>query len=297
MIQCKSCDWVPKCSCCDVSLTLHKRKDQLVCHYCGCTYHVPKACPDCGNDDLDPKGFGTEKVEEELAAIFPDIKIGRLDTDTTRNQTGYKKIIRDFEIGYTQILVGTQMVSKGLDFDNVGLVGILNADSMMNFPDFRSHERAFQLMSQVAGRAGRRKTQGLVIIQTSHPEHPLIQAIQQNDYLSMYNAQMEERQLFKYPPFYRLIEVTVKHKQEPLANNMAHALATLLKASLGTRVLGPDKPTIGKIQNYFLKKILLKIEVSASLEQLHTILSSAQQEILSYTDYKYGIIQYDVDPV
>ncbi len=297
MIQCKTCDWIPRCSCCDVSLTLHKRTNRMVCHYCGNTYPIPPACPDCSNDDLTPKGFGTEKVEDELAVIFPDIAIGRLDTDTTRNQTGYQKIIHDFETGRTQVLVGTQMVSKGLDFEKVGLVGILNADSMMNFPDFRSHERAFQLMSQVAGRAGRRKTRGTVIIQTSHPEHPLIQAVQRNDYLGMYNSQMEERQLFKYPPFYRLIEVTIKHKQEPVANKMAQTLATLLRASLGSRVLGPDKPTIGRIQNYFLKKILLKIEVSASLEHLHSILSTAQQEILSLSDYKYGIIQYNVDPV
>ena len=297
MIQCKSCEWIPKCSCCDVSLTLHKQTHRLICHYCGNTYPIPQQCPDCSNDDLTPKGFGTEKVEEELAGIFPGISIGRLDTDTTRNQTGYQKIIHNFETGHTQVLIGTQMVSKGLDFDKVGLVGILSADSMMNFPDFRSHERAFQLMSQVAGRAGRRKTRGLVIIQTSHPEHPLIQAVQQNDYSGMYNTQMEERQLFKYPPFYRLIEVTVKHKQEPAANKMAQALAAQLRTSLGSRVLGPDKPVIGKIQNYFLKKILLKIEISASLEQLHTILSEAQQAILSQADYKYGIIQYDVDPV
>ena len=297
MIQCKSCEWIPKCSCCDVSLTLHKQTNRMVCHYCGNTYPIPQRCPDCNNEDLTPKGFGTEKVEEELSGILPGISIERLDTDTTRSQTGYQKIIHNFETGHTQVLIGTQMVSKGLDFDKVGLVGILSADSMMNFPDFRSHERAFQLMSQVAGRAGRRKTRGLVIIQTSHPDHPIIQAVQQNDYSGMYNTQMEERQLFKYPPFYRLIEVTVKHKQEPTANAMSQALATHLRTSLGSRVLGPDKPAIGKIQNYFLKKILLKIEISASLERLHTILSEAQQSILSQADYKYGVIQYDVDPV
>lgn len=297
MIFCKDCDWVPKCKYCDVSLSYHKKNDKLVCHYCASAYPIPTQCPECGNTDLRPKGFGTEKVEEEILKIFPDIKVGRMDADTTKNKTAHEDIIKNFEKGKTQVLVGTQMVSKGFDFSNVSLVGILNADSMMNFPDFRAHERAFQLMSQVAGRAGRRKKRGEVVLQTSHPEYPLIEQILHNNYEGMYQFQMEERQLFGYPPFYRIIEITIKHKQEDIAREYAGIFTDKLRDSLGNRLLGPYKPLIGKIQTLHIRKLMLKIEVSASLSNLRKILEDAQLHMSSIPAFKYVILQYDVDPV
>ena len=297
MIYCRTCDWIPKCKHCDVGLTFHKKYNQLICHYCGTTYKTPEVCPDCGNTELRERGFGTEKVEEEIKSIFPDVKVSRMDTDTTRKKTAFEDIIRDFEKGRTQILIGTQMISKGLDFGNVSLVGILNADTMMNFPDFRSHERAYQLMAQVAGRAGRRQKRGEVILQTSHPEHPIIQAVLRNDYQTMYETQMEERELFRYPPVYRIIEITIKHKSEKLVEDAAISLASDLKMVLGNRVLGPDKPIVGKIQALHLRRILLKLENSASLSTLRKIMEEKKAALLSNPSFKYIILQYDVDPV
>ncbi len=297
MVYCKICDWTPKCNYCDVGLTYHKKSNQLICHYCGSTYKTPVLCPECGNTELKEKGFGTEKVEEEIKNLFPDVKISRMDTDTTRKKDAFEDIIRHFEKGETQILVGTQMISKGLDFGNVSLVGILNADSMMNFPDFRAHERAYQLMAQVAGRAGRRQKRGEVILQTSHPEHPIIQAVLNNDYQTMYETQMEERELFKYPPFYRIIEITIKHKSEDLANEAAITLAYDLQSALGDRVLGPDRPVIGKIQTLHLRRILLKIENSASLSTLRKIVEEKRTALLSNPSFKYITVQFNVDPI
>jgi primosomal protein N' (replication factor Y) len=297
MIFCKTCDWIPKCNYCDVSLTYHKNIEKLACHYCGSTYKLPRQCPDCGNEDLRPRGFGTEKVEEEITSLFPGVRIARMDTDTTHKKNAYEEIIHGFESGKTQILIGTQMVSKGLDFDNVGLVGILNADSMMGFPDFRAHERAFQLMAQVAGRAGRKKNGGKVILQTSHPEHPLIQLIINNDYEGMYRLQMEERSLFRYPPLYRIIEITLKHKRENTLDNCAKEYAALLRSYLGNRILGPDKPIIGKIQTYYLRRILMKIEITASLSRLREILEETRNQLLRFPEFKYITVQFDVDPM
>ncbi len=297
MVTCKICDWTPKCRFCDVSLTYHKRYNQLTCHYCGSTYPTPSKCPDCGNKDLKPQGFGTEKVEEEILQLFPETKIDRMDADTTKNKKSFEEIIDRFERGKTQILIGTQMISKGLDFEKVSLVGILNADSLMNFPDFRAYERAYQLMSQVSGRAGRRKKQGEVILQTSHPEHLLIQMVLHHNYAGMYQMQIEERQLFRYPPFYRLININLKHKDEELLKKMASEYADLLRNALGDRVMGPDKPPVSRIQSLYIQKILLKIETSASLNTLHEILEDTRSRILSNTQYKYAIVQYDVDPV
>lgn len=297
MIFCKICDWVPKCKYCDVSLTHHKKKNQLVCHYCGNTYVIPAVCPDCGNEDLQPRGFGTEKVEEEIKELFPGVKTARMDADTTTKKNSYEEIIQGFESGTISILIGTQMVSKGLDFSNVGLVGILNSDSMMNFPDFRAHERAYQLMAQVAGRAGRRKNRGKVILQTSNPDQPLLHFVINNNYEGMYQMQMEERSLFKYPPLYRIIELTLKNKKENVVDACAAEYAILLKQQLGIRILGPDKPLIGKIQNFYLQKIIIKIEISASLSRLHEILDDVKEKILSDHRFKYTIIQYDVDPL
>ncbi|MDR1370020.1 MAG: primosomal protein N' [Dysgonamonadaceae bacterium] len=297
MISCKICDWTPKCRFCDVSLTYHKRYNQLTCHYCGSTYPIPSECPECGNKELKPQGFGTEKVEEEILQLFPETKVDRMDADTTKNKKSFEEIITRFEQGKTQILIGTQMISKGLDFEKVSLVGILNADSLMSFPDFRAYERAYQLMSQVSGRAGRRKKQGEVVLQTSHPEHPIIQTVLDHNYTGMYQTQIEERQLFHYPPFYRLININLKHKNEDLLKKMASEYANLLRNALGDRVMGPDKPPVSRIQSFHIQKILLKIEISASLNILHKILEDVRSRMLANSQYKYAIIQYDVDPV
>ncbi len=297
MVTCKTCDWTPKCQFCDVSLTYHKQFGQLTCHYCGSTYRLPTECPECGNRELKPQGFGTEKVEEEIRELFPEVKVDRMDADTTRNKKSFEEIITRFEQGKTQVLIGTQMISKGLDFEKVSLVGILNADSLMNFPDFRAHERAYQLMSQVAGRAGRRKQQGEVILQTSHPEHPVISMVLNHDYDGMYQMQLEERQLFRYPPFYRLIYINLKHKQDEALKELAEVYAGLLRQTLGHRVIGPDKPVIGRIQSLHIRKILLKIEISASLNTLREILENTYSRMSEHPGFKYMIVQYDVDPV
>jgi primosomal protein N' (replication factor Y) len=295
-LTCRTCDWTPQCRFCDISLTYHKQSGRLTCHYCGRTYPLPHACPEC-EGELKPIGFGTEKVEEEITALFPGVPVERMDTDTARTKKSLEDIIFRFESGATRILIGTQMISKGLDFENVSLVAILNADGLMNFPDFRAYERAYQLMSQVAGRAGRRKRQGEVILQTSHPEHPLIQAVLQQDYETMYNLQMEERELFHYPPFYRIITINLKHRREDILSKIAVDFAGLLRAKLGDRVIGPDKPVVARIQNIYIRKIVLKIENKASLHALRVILEETKNRILSQPDYKYLLIQYDVDPV
>jgi primosomal protein N' (replication factor Y) len=296
-LSCKICDWTPKCKYCDISLTYHKYSNRLTCHYCGRTQKFPETCPECGNTDLKAMGFGTEKVEEEIKALFPGISVDRMDADTTRQKKSSEDIIKRFEDGKTQVLIGTQMISKGLDFGKVSLVGILSADSLMNFPDFRAYERAYQLMSQVSGRAGRRKTQGEVILQTAHPEHPLIQTVLIHDFESMYETQMEERQLFRYPPLFRLIYINLKHKNEEVLRNAADYLGGILRNKLGDRVLGPDKPAIGRMQNLFIRRILLKIETSASLNALRELLDEAQTRLQTNQEYKSIVIQYDVDPV
>ena len=251
MIECRTCGWIPKCKNCDVSLTYHKGLNQLTCHYCGYTYEVPKSCPACGGVELINRGFGTEKIEDDIKLIFPDARVARMDLDTTR--TAYERIIADFEDGKTDILIGTQMVSKGLDFDRVSVVGILNADSMMNYPDFRSYERAFQLMAQVAGRAGRKNKQGLVVLQTKSPDLPLIAQVVSNDYGGLFQSQIEERNLFKYPPFYRLIYVYLKHRKGEVLDQAADLMAGYLRNGLGSRVLGPDRPRVYRL--YLLKRL------------------------------------------
>jgi len=296
-LSCRICDWTPKCKSCDVSLTYHKQSNRLNCHYCGRTYPVSTQCPECENPDLKPLGFGTEKVEEEVKTIFPDISVARIDTDTTKNKKSFETILSDFSSGKTQVLIGTQMISKGLDFENVRLVGILNADSLMNFPDFRAYERAWQLMSQVAGRAGRRKTSGEVILQTSHPDHPLIQTALTHHYEAMYEMQMEERQLFHYPPFYRLIYIYLKHRKEDVINTTALTFAQSLRERLGDRVLGPEKPPMSRIQNLHIRRILLKIEAGVSVRLLHEIIKELQIRIRNNPSSLSIIIQYDVDPV
>jgi primosomal protein N' (replication factor Y) len=296
-LSCRICDWTPKCKSCDVSLTYHKQSNRLSCHYCGRTYPVLSECPECGNTDLKPMGFGTEKIEEEVKTIFPDISVARLDTDTTKTKKSIETILSDFASGKTQVLIGTQMISKGLDFENVHLVGILNADSLMNFPDFRAYERAWQLMSQVAGRAGRRKTAGEVILQTSHPDHPLIRTALAHSYESMYEMQIEERFLFHYPPYYRLIYIYLKHRKEDTVNTAVRAFAQSLREKLGDRVLGPEKPPVSRIQNLYIRRILLKIETGVSIHLLHEIIEDSQNRIRKDSPTASIVIQYDVDPV
>lgn len=297
MIECRTCGWVPKCRNCDVSLTYHKGLNQLTCHYCGCTYPVPKSCPACGGVELINRGFGTEKVEDDIKAIFPEARVARMDLDTTRTRSAYERIISDFQNGKTDILIGTQMVSKGLDFDRVSVVGILNADSMLNYPDFRSYERAFQLMAQVAGRAGRKNGQGLVVLQTKSPDLPLIHEVMDNDYLRMYREQMEEREMFRYPPFYRLVYVYLKHRKEDVLDQAADWMAQCLRKGLGERILGPDKPPVARIQTLYIKKIVVKVEQQASMSKVRAYLRSVQQALMEDRRFRSLTVYYDVDPM
>lgn len=242
------------------------------------------------------RGFGTEKIEDDIKQIFPEAKVTRMDLDTTRTRTAYERIINDFEEGKTDILIGTQMISKGLDFDRVSVVGILNADSMMNYPDFRSYERAFQLMAQVAGRAGRKNKQGLVVLQTKSPENPLIHQIMANDYTRLYQEQMEERNLFKYPPFYRLIYVYLKHRKEDILNQAADLMAAHLRQGMGERILGPDKPPVARIQSLFIRKIVIKIEQEASMSKVRRYLTQVQRTLIEDERFRSLMVYYDVDP-
>lgn len=297
MIECRTCGWVPKCKNCDVSLTYHKGLNQLTCHYCGYTYQVPKSCPACGGVELMNRGFGTEKIEDDIKLIFPEARVARMDLDTTRTRTAYERIIADFEEGKTDILIGTQMVSKGLDFDRVSVVGILNADSMLNYPDFRSYERAFQLMAQVAGRAGRKNKQGLVVLQTKSPDLPLIHQVVANDYSGLYQTQIDERRLFKYPPFYRLIYVYLKHRKEGVLEQAADLMAGYLRNGLGDRVLGPDRPPVSRIQTLFIRKIVVKIEQQASMSKVREYLQQVQRAIIEDERFRSLLVYYDVDPM
>ncbi|GHT60844.1 primosomal protein N' [Bacteroidia bacterium] len=294
---CKICDWTPKCRYCDISLSYHKQANHLTCHYCGRIYKLPAKCPECENTELKPWGFGTEKIEDEIRELFPEVSVDRMDSDTTRNKKSSEEIISRFESGETRILIGTQMISKGLDFEKVSLAGILSADSLMNFPDFRAYERAYQLMAQVAGRTGRRKTRGEVILQTSHPEHPLIRMVLNHDYEGMYEMQSEERQLFRYPPYFRLINIDFKHRKEEIVREAATYFAGILREKLGDRIMGPDKPAVGRLQNLFIRRILLKIEATASIQALRDVLEEAQNRLAEMPEFKYITIQYDVDPV
>lgn len=296
MIECRACGWVPHCVNCDVSLTYHKSRNQLVCHYCGYTYQLPQQCPECKGVELKMMGFGTEKVEEEIAALFPAVRVERLDFDTARTRTAYERIIADFEKGKTQILIGTQMLSKGLDFGNVSVVGILNADSLMNFPDFRAHERAYQLMVQVSGRAGRRDKRGTVILQTSQPEHPLIRMVQQFAYKEMVNLQLSERSMFRYPPYYRLIILVLRSRNETVLQEMSVLYAEKLRVRLGERVLGPVTPPVTRIQTLHIRKIVLKIEIAAAITPLREILDVVHAEMQGYLPFKQLLVHYDVDP-
>lgn len=295
-VECKACAYIPKCKNCDVSLTLHASVNTLNCHYCGYTERLPDICPVCKTPGLQTRGFGTEKIEEEIKKIFPDAHVQRMDFDTTRSKKAYEQIIAAVENHKTDILIGTQMVTKGLDFQKVSLVGILNADNLLNFPDFRAHERAFQLMAQVSGRAGRKHKRGLVIIQTSTPQHPVITQVLHHDYQTMYELQSTERQQFKYPPYYRMIQITLKHRDAAVVNRVAKEMAAEMKAVFGNRVLGPVIPAISRIQNLFIRQILFKIETEASLQTAKNYLQDIMQRMLSKQAFKSVRISFDVDP-
>lgn len=296
-LECRACAFVPKCKNCDVSLTVHKYLNKLTCHYCGYTENIPSVCPACHTPNLENKGFGTEKIEDEIKEIFPSANVARMDTDTTRSKKSYEKIITDFELGKIDILVGTQMISKGLDFERVSLVGILNADNMLNFPDFRAHERAFQLMAQVSGRAGRKHKRGTVVLQTSNPQHPVIGQVIQNDYEAMFRTQASEREKFNYPPFVRLIEITLRHKDPKTVDDAAYTLSTEMRKTFSTRVFGPNVPLVSRIKNLYIKQILLKLEPEVSAEQAKTLLQTQINELLATKPFKSVRVSLDVDPM
>lgn len=296
MIECRECGWVPKCQNCDVSLTLHKNLNMLTCHYCGFTYPVPQKCPNCESTDLRGRGYGTEKIEDQVQTIFPDIKVARMDLDTTRTRTAYERLISDFSQGKTQLLIGTQMVTKGLDFDRVSLVGILDADAMLNYPDFRSYEHAFMMMAQVAGRAGRKGRQGLVILQTRNPELPVVGQVVANDYAGFYRSLLAERRDFCYPPYFRLVYVYLKHRHDDIVSTAATELAGRMRQVFGKRVLGPDKPAVARVKQLHIRKIVLKVETAADYRRVRTALRTIQAQLMADKRYSQLQIYFDVDP-
>ena len=295
MMECKTCGWTPRCQKCDVSLTLHRNMRQLTCHYCGASYPIPQKCPNCEEQHLMSRGYGTERIEDCLQEIFPTARITRMDLDTTRSRQHYEQIISDFQHFKTDILVGTQMVTKGLDFERVSVVGILNAGTMLNQPDFRSYEHAYQMMEQVAGRAGRKDEQGYVILQTQDVEASAIQQVVRHDYIAMYEEQMQERSLFNYPPHCRLIYVYLKHRDERVLDNLSRDYANLLRKIFGQRILGPDTPPIAKVQMMYIRKIIVKIELTASMAEARKRLREIQQYVTGLPQYKSSLIYYDVD--
>lgn len=296
ILICATCGYAPKCVNCDVSLTYHKTSGKLHCHYCGYHQSSINICPACGSVHIEQKGFGTERIEEELSLIFPDVKIARLDLDSTRTKNGMQQIISDFQDKKTQILIGTQMVAKGLDFDNVSLIGVINADTLLNYPDFRAFERSYQLLAQVAGRAGRRDKQGKVCIQAYDDSHRIIKQVIANDYAQMYADEMEERKQFNYPPFTRLIFINVKHKDANVLNVAAQQLANSLRAQLGDRILGPEQPLVARIRNYYIKQIIIKTEKSAAIQKVKAVLKDTIHNFNAQKDFKSVITQIDVDP-
>lgn len=297
MVECRTCGWVPKCTNCDVSLTMHKSMNLLTCHYCGYTYRIPAVCPACGGTDLRGRGYGTEKVEEYVGQLFPEARVARMDLDTTRTRNAYERIIDDFSSGRTNLLIGTQMVSKGLDFDRVSVVGILNADAMLNYPDFRAYEHAFMMMAQVSGRAGRKGQRGKVFLQTKNKELPIIRQVVENDYQGFYEALLEERRLFSYPPFHRLVYVFLRHRHDEVVESAGIEMGSRLRQGLGERILGPDKPSIARVKNLHIRKIVIKLENGIDQKAVRLYLRTVQQQLLQ--DKRYAALQvyYDVDPL
>ena len=298
IVRCKECGWVPKCENCDVSLTYHKHNNSLVCHYCGYTIPLPDLCPACRLPGIEIVGYGTERIEDDIDAVFPGEKISRMDLDTTRSKNSYDRIIDEFSQHRTNILVGTQMVTKGLDFNAVSIVGILNADTMINFPDFRSHERAFDMLEQVSGRAGRANKQGQVIIQTSQPDHDVIKYVQAHDYEGFYQHELNDRQQFGYPPFTKVINIYLKHRDDATVGELAVRYCGLLHQVFGTRVLGPMAPFVARVQNLYIRQITLKMETAASMAKVKKILRDLyEQMIAADARMKTVKLYYDVDPV
>ncbi len=295
--ECEMCGYIPKCENCDVSLTYHKYTNNLVCHYCGYSEHDKKTCKACKSPKMVTRGFGTQKIEDEIKMLFPDVKIARMDMDSTGTKKAYQNIIYNFETGKTDILIGTQMVSKGLDFDNVSLVGIMNADNMLNFPNFRAFERSFQLMAQVSGRAGRKKKQGKVIIQTSDKKHPIIKNVIENDFISMYNSQLALRKQYKYPPYYRLIQLNIKHKQKDVVDAASDQLAKQLRTIFGSRVLGPEYPVVSRIKTWYIKTIIIKIERKLSQKKAKELINTTIHNLKTNDKFKYVQFVADVDPM
>lgn len=296
-IECRTCGWVPRCEHCDVSLTYHKGTGMLTCHYCGHTYALPPRCPNCEEADFSTVGIGTERVEDQIKELFPEASTLRLDLDTARTRAAYERIINDFASHESDILIGTQMVSKGLDFDNVSVVGVLDADTMLNQPDFRSYERTFHVLSQVAGRAGRKNHKGRVVLQTRSVDSDIIAQVVGNDYLSMFQAQMEERRIFRYPPFFRLIYVYLRHKDNRVLDSLSQTMASMLREVFGDRILGPDSPPVGRVQSLFIRKIVIKIENGASVSKVRSVLCAVKQQMLHLPSSNGLNIHYDVDPV
>lgn len=296
-IECHICSHVPECVNCDVRLTYHKRLRKLVCHYCGYEIPIPSSCPNCGSTELETKGFGTEKIEDDLQLLLPDIKISRMDLDTARTRKSAEKIIHDFAEGRTDVLVGTQMISKGLDFSNVGLVGIMNADNMLGFPDFRAAERSFQLMAQVSGRAGRSNKQGRVVIQTRQPEHEVLQWVKENDFKTFFENELQHREEFHYPPFTRIIHLDIRHSQPEKARDAAEKLAAVLRHSFGNRLLGPEEPAIARVKNLYIRRIMIKADRNTDAAKARIAIANAIEFIRSAEGYKTVIVSADVDPM
>lgn len=297
MARCKMCGYVPKCENCDVSLTYHHGIDRLVCHYCGTPYDLPRVCPACREPGLEIIGYGTERIEEEIAASFPAIPVARLDRDTTRNKDDYERIIDEFSAGKDKMLVGTQMVTKGLDFGRVSVVGVINADATINQPDFRSAERAFNMLEQVAGRAGRRGDDGVVAIQTYTPSHPLFGFLVRHDYVGFYNHEIEERRLYNYPPFTRIINIYLKHREQGRLHVLAGAYGRRLRELFGNRVFGPEEPHVARIKQMHIMRIMIKIETEASMKKVKHILRETYLEMDAARALNGAQVYYDVDPM
>lgn len=297
MVECKVCGWVPRCKNCDVALTLHKNSNLLTCHYCGYTYPVPTSCPSCFETKLLGRGYGTEKIEDQIRELFPEAHVARMDLDTTRTRNAYERLIGDFANGKTNVLIGTQMISKGLDFDRVAVVGILDADTMLNYPDFRAYEHAFMMMAQVAGRAGRKGARGLVLLQTRNKDLPVVRQVVNNDYTGFYQDLLEERRQFHYPPFYHLVYVNLRHAKEPLVESAAIYMGGLLRQQLGDRILGPDKPGVARVKSLHLRKLVIKLEQGIDLRRVRQCLRDVQQKIMQEKQYATLQIFYDVDPM
>lgn len=297
MVECKECAWVPKCKNCDVSLVFHRNIRELRCHYCGYSMTLPNLCPVCGQDSVETYGYGTERIADDLNEIFNEYRVARMDLDTTRNKDAYEDIIEDFSSHKTDILVGTQMVTKGLDFERVRVVGVLNADSILNYPDFRSNERAFNMIEQVAGRAGRKNEVGEVFVQTTDPNNQIIEKVKTHDYEGYYVEQIDERQRFAYPPFTKIVNIYLKHKDERMVNTLAVNYVLELRKIFGNRVLGPEKPIVGRVANYYIQSIMLKMEANASMRKVKDLLRTVYERVSIDKNMRSAILYYDVDPV